>query len=305
MSAFSTILDQMLFLFLCMLVGFTLNRTRILPPDADVVISRLENYAFVPALVINSFRTYCTAANLGGNAGALGGSVVCVAIYIAFGLVLAPRFARNDGEVGIYRYAIAVTNFGFMGNSLVQALMGDEALFRYLIMTLPANVFAFSAGIIWMTAGKKRFSPRMLVNPLFLSMLIGMVLGLTRCPLPGFLTKALDGCAACFSPLAMVLTGYVVGKYDIPGLFKRKPVYVLCALRLVILPLLCLAVCKLLKVPGDITSLLVIFSAMPLGLNTIVFPAAYGGDETLGASMAVISNLVGLATVPLVLSLVL
>ena len=34
-------------------------------------------------------------------------------------------------------------------------------------------------------------------------------------------------------------------------------------------------------------------------------PAAYGGDETLGASMAVISNLVGLATVPLVLSLVL
>ena len=103
----------------------------------------------------------------------------------------------------------------------------------------------------------------------------------------------------------MVLTGYVVGKYDIPGLFRRKPVYVLCGLRLVLLPLLCLAVCRLLKLPGDITSLLVIFSAMPLGLNTIVFPAAYGGDETLGASMAVISNLVGLATVPLVLSLVL
>ena len=53
--------------------------------------------------------------NLGGNAGALGCSIVCLAIYIAIGLALAPRFARNDGEVGIYRYAIAVTNFGFMG----------------------------------------------------------------------------------------------------------------------------------------------------------------------------------------------
>ena len=46
-----------------------------------------------------------------------------------------------------------------------------------------------------------------------------------------------------------------------------------------------------------------IFTAMPLGLNTIVFPAAYGGDENIGASMAVISNVIGLVTVPLMMQL--
>ena len=51
--------------------------------------------------------------------------------------------------------------------------------------------------------------------------------------------------------------------------------------------------------------LMLFYSAMPLGLNTIVFPAAYGGDETPGAGMAVISNLVGIISVPLILSLVL
>ena len=58
------------------------------------------------------------------------------------------------------------------------------------------------------------------------------------------------------------------------------------------------------RLDADTTLLMVIFSSMPLGLNTIVFPAAYGGDETLGASMAVISNLIGMITVPLILSLV-
>ena len=42
---------------------------------------------------------------------------------------------------------------------------------------------------------------------------------------------------------------------------------------------------------------------MPLGMNTIIFPAAYGGDLTTGASMAVISNIVGLISVPVILSL--
>ena len=48
-----------------------------------------------------------------------------------------------------------------------------------------------------------------------------------------------------------------------------------------------------------------IFSSMPLGLNTIVYPAAYGIDETPGAAMAIISNLIGLVTVPVLLSLIL
>ena len=47
------------------------------------------------------------------------------------------------------------------------------------------------------------------------------------------------------------------------------------------------------------------FAAMPCGINTIVFPDAFGQDETIGAGMAVVSNVIGLITVPLLLSLVL
>ena len=304
MNSFTATLEQMSFLFLCILIGFALNRSRILSPEADIVISRLESYVFVPAMVLNSFRVYCTAENLLANTGGLLFFAAMLAVYVALAFLLAPRFAANREEEGIYRYALAVTNYGFMGNSMVQGLLGDAMLFRYLILTIPAGILGASAGVIWITAGRKKFSPRMLINPMFIAMLIGMALGLTRCPVPGFVSKTIAACAGCFSPLAMVLTGFVIGKYDFSGLIRRRNVYWLTALRLVLLPLACLGVCRLLKIDGGITALAMVFSAMPLGLNTIVFPAAYGGDETLGASMAVISNVIALITVPLMLSLV-
>lgn len=304
METLLSTLEQMMFLFLCILAGYFLNRAKILPGEADVVISRLLSYVFLPALNINSFRKYCTPDNLSANAGSLFYSLLFLALSIGVAFLLAPRFARDKAEEGIFRYSIAIANFGFMGNSLVQGLLGDEALFHYLIYTLPLNVFVYSVGVIWVTAGKKKFSPGDLVNPVFFSALAGIVLGLTRLPLPGFAVKAVESCAGSFSPLAMILTGVVVAKFDLKALCGEKRVYVLTALRLVVIPLAFFLLTRALNVPRDIARMVLIASAMPLGLNTIVFPAAYGGDETLGASMAVISNVIGILTVPLVLSLV-
>ena len=305
MEALLSTLDQMMFLFMCMLIGFVLGKRKLLSENADVLISRLENYVFVPALTINSFMTYCTLENLSENAGALLYSFLFLGLSIAIAFVLAPRFSRDKGEEGIYRYSLTITNLGFMGNALIQGLLGDAVLFRYLIFTLPMNTFVYSAGVIWLTAGKRKFSFRMLLNPMFASVIIGMILGLTKCPLPSFVNKTISACAGCFSPLAMVLTGFVISKFNFVTLLKRKNIYILTFVRIIAMPLMYLLIAELMKIPRDIRVLILFSSAMPLGLNSIVFPAAYGGDETIGASMAVISNLIGIISVPLIISLVL
>ena len=43
--------------------------------------------------------------------------------------------------------------------------------------------------------------------------------------------------------------------------------------------------------------------AAPLGLNTVVFPAAYGEDSSTGASMAMISHTLCVLTIPLLYAL--
>lgn len=303
MQAFLSTMDQMLYLFLCILIGYVLNKAKILPEDAGTVLSKLENYVFMPALVINSFRANCTVENLRSNGWALLTSLLFLAISAGLALVLAPRFTKNAEEVGLYRYSLCITNFGFMGNALVQGLLGDEMLFRYLIFTLPMSFFVYSVGVVWLTAGKRKFTPKMLLSPMIFSVLIGIALGVAQLQLPSFLSKTLSGCSSCFSAVAMILTGFIIAKYVLRGLVKRWNVYALSAVRMVLIPLAFWGLALLLRVPEETRTLLLFSAAMPLGLNTIVIPAAYGGDETPGAAMAVISNVIGIVTVPLILML--
>jgi hypothetical protein len=114
-----------------------------------------------------------------------------------------------------------------------------------------------------------------------------------------FLTFISTG-SACMAPLAMILTGFVIGGYPLGKLLSQKKVYLVSLYRLVLMPLLFGGLCLLLSVPADIRQVLVCAYAMPLGLNTIVIPAAYDGDTRLGASMALISNVLALATIPLI-----
>ena len=58
----------------------------------------------------------------------------------------------------------------------------------------------------------------------------------------------------------------------------------------------------ILKVFGEskeVMILVLMAFAVPLGLNTIIFPAAYGGDTKPGASMAMISHTLAVITIPI------
>ena len=48
-QVFLATLDPMLVLFICMVVGFILNKLRLLPENAATVLSKLENYVLLPA----------------------------------------------------------------------------------------------------------------------------------------------------------------------------------------------------------------------------------------------------------------
>ena len=305
MTAFLTILTQMMFLFTCILIGFILSKKQILPSSADVVLSRLLSMVCIPAMVIHSFRTHCTPQNLRTDAVPLLICVIITLVSIGIAFLLAPRFTSRKENLGVYRYAITLSNFGFVGNPLIQALLGDEALFHFLIFTLPGVLYAYTLGMVDLTAGKQKFTWKMLLSPTIIAMAAGIFMGLVNLPLPAFLEKAISSIQACYAPLGMIMTGFVIARFDLKELIRQKSIYAVSVLRLVIMPLVFLAVLKLLHVEHFTIQLTIFYTAMPLGLSPIIFPAAFGGDETPGAAMAIISNVIGLITVPLIVGLVL
>ena len=303
-ETFNATLSPMLVMFLCMLIGYAAKKLELVPGDAATVLSKLENYFFVPALIINTFMRYCTVASIMKQYRLIMYCTAALVIALAVALPLSNLFVRNDDyKRNIYKYALTFGNFSFMGNAIVPAILGEAELYHYMLYILPLNIVVYTWGVVILIpkTEKRQNVLKNLINPIFVSIIAGAAIGLfgfTRY-VPGFVCTTVGNLAACMGPVAMILTGFVIGEYNFVGLLKDKKVYAATFLRLIVLPLFFVFVLRFLGA-GKTTLLLTLFAfGTPLGLNTVVFPSAYGGDTSTGASMAMISHTLCIITIPL------
>ena len=306
-ETFIATLNPMLVMFGCILLGFVLRKAKLVPDNTGTVLSKVENWVFMPAQVMSTFMAYCTVESLSENYRYVFYSILCIAVSMLMGVPLSNLFSRDGKNRGLYQYALVFANFGFLGNSLVPQMLGQEYLYPYLLFTLPINTWAYMWGMNQMVPPEgERVNPfKRLLNPVIISLLTGALLGLTGIGrlLPAFLIQLLGNLSACMGPVAMLLTGFIIGGYGVRELLSDKKVYAMTALRLTVLPAVVLAVVYLLG--GDLivmTMALVAFGAA-LGLNSVVIPAAYGRDTKPGASMAMISHVCAVITLPLMYAL--
>lgn len=312
MEIFYLTLNQMLTMFLFILLGYALRKSRILPDNSYQTMSRLETYIFVPMLVLHNWMTKCNPDSLREN-GALvlyGLALVLVAVAISYPLskLFVPKADSKEDKYqrNIYKYAMTFGNFGFVGNFLVLGVWGADMFFLYSMFTLLINFVCYSWGLFILIPGDgsagsmKNFFKRMLTPPI-LALFAGMAAGLLSVQkyMPAFVMNVLSDGSKCMGPVAMILAGVVIGGYDIKTLLADKKVYVATFMRLVVIPACMLLVLKLFGIDELIVTLALIAFAVPLGLNTIVYPAAYGGDVKTGAAMAVISHTFSVITIPL------
>ncbi len=308
METFLATLSPMLVMFLYIALGYIANKLKLVPENTATVLSKLENYFFVPALIINTFMKYCTVDSVMKNSNLILYSTAILAVAMTISIFFARFFSTQDYRRNIYKYALTFGNFSFMGNAIVPVILGELALYKYMLYILPLNIAVYTWGLIILIPknGEKKSVLQSLLNPIFVSILIGAFLGLTGIKdyVPQFLTTTLTNCAACMAPLAMILTGFVIGSYSFKKLITKKRIYIATLLRLIILPSLFLGLLVLFGTDKEILFLTLFAFATPLGLNTVVFPAAYGGDASTGASMAMISHTFCIITIPIMYAII-
>ncbi|MBQ6876766.1 MAG: AEC family transporter [Lachnospiraceae bacterium] len=313
MEVFQLTLSQMLTMFIYIIVGYVLRKSKILPENAYLTMSRLETYFFVPALNLHNWMTNCTTSALKENSVLIVYGAVLIACAVGLAYLLCRLFVRKtdnpeeEYQRNIYKYAMTFGNYGFMGNFIVLGIWGSEMLFRYSMFTLVVTFVCSSWGLmILIPKGKSgKLSMKDLMKRVFtppiIALFIGLVAGLFEIKqyVPEFLVSVMSGGADCMGPVAMVLAGVVIGGYDIKELLGYKKVYVASLMRLILIPAVFVSVLHLFGVNKEIITLALIAFATPLGLNTIVYPAAYGGDVKTGAAMTMISSVLSVITIPL------
>ena len=309
LEAFLATLSPMAVMFSCIIIGFVVYKLKLLPENTSGVLSKLEVNIFLPALAISSFAKNCTLESITANYHVLLYGCAALAVSLAVGIPVARFFSKERNERNIYRYSLVIANCGFLGNALASQVFGADLLYLYMLFYMPASACIYTWGmrmLIPQSAGQKKNVFKSLLNPPFVSMFVGLALGLCGAGkvMPGFVNTVLNNLSACMGPVAMLLTGVVVAQYDVAKLLKNKKVYLAAALRLFILPAIILGALWLLGADKMVLTLALFCYGSALGLNTVVFPAAYGGDTHTGAAMAMISHVGAVISIPLLYALI-
>jgi predicted permease len=318
MNVFIATLMPMLTLFFCIAIGFLAGKCKLLPDNASKTLAKAEMWIFCPALNFMTMVRFFTIGSIGTHSVNLALASACVALSVGIAIPLSRVFVKEkSSERGVYAYALAIANTGYMGDPIVLALFGEVGLSFYKIFTLPYSMVIYSWGIDVLTPdseGKSSFLKRMLNAPT-VAMLLGMVVGISGIGgyLPLFMTDALDTLKSCMGPVAMLLAGLTISKYNFASMLKKRKVYYATALRLVVLPVVVLSFLFALKslanavfsldIDNNVLFLAFVATATPLGLNTVVFPEAYGGNPETGASMAMISHTLCVISIPILYAL--
>lgn len=311
LTAFLTTLAEMTRILLFMVLGYGLNRLHVLPKGAGVGISRLITMVLIPALLIHNNMTEFRLADVGAYSQLV---LLGVFLWTAITLLSFPIAKKLAGgnplDRGVYLYGLSFPNTGAVGMPLALALLGTSGLFRFNLFLIMFSImtYAWGVGLFLDTERKnpvKRFFVHLL-NPVFVSMVIGMTLGALGASnwMPSLVVNFMGDLGDCYAPLSLLLTGYTIADYPMAELFKRPKSYVFTLIRLIVFPLLAVLLVKLIGGTQFMATLAVIAFAGPSGMNVVVFPASYGQDCKTGASIVLLSSAGSILTVPILYAIV-
>ena len=305
MGTFITTLSQIAYLFLLIGVGYTIMKVCKLPSNATNIVSKLVTTALMPSLILSNFMENFTLDRLKSSWQFALGGIILTVLSLSLAWLISGLTAKNSYLRRIHIYSLGFSNFGFMGTAVVSTLV-PELFMSYLIMCTPIWIVNYSwavPGLLMPNEKGRGFRPKNLLNPLFIAMLIGIVIGLSGIHMPPFINTAISSLGKCMSPATMLLTGMCVAKIDIKRVLKIKSIYVLSFIRLLLMPLIFLGFLLIYKIDYGVALCATCVLSMPLGLNSVVIPESHGCDTSEASGMAIVSHLSSALTIPLVLTL--
>lgn len=291
------LLQQTIIMFALMLLGLLLSRRGMITEQGSRDLSNVLLYTVIPCVILRSYMSEFSTEKLR----AMGLSALIA--VIAFAASIAVAYLTCDTRHRIENFAVAFGNAGFIGIPLVTAVFGPEAAFYVVSFSTFANLLQWTYGIVIISGKKETMNLRMVfVNPVFISMVIGIALFVLQPTLPTVVTGTIGYIADGNTVLAMIILGYYLSKVQLRGLFADVRLYLFSALRLLVVP----AVTILVFLPfpfarGEITLITLIAAATPIASSTAIFAQKFDQDYRRAVSYVCLSTILSVATLPLVM----
>lgn len=299
---FHNVFEQILVLFLILIVGYISRRVNIIDDRMTKGLSNMLLKLALPALIIDSLQQSFSRELLKQS-----GQILIISLFVYAASCLVAFFFTKlvkapSNQIGVLRFAILFSNVGFMGYPVVQAVFGREALFYAAVYNLPFNLLVFTLGILVINLGSdngRRIHWRMFVNPALISVLIGFILFVCSIRLPGAVATTVKDVGALTTPLSMIMIGALLFNSDPRQVFGNWRVYAVSLVRLLLIPLGVWAVLRMFVSQPIMVGVPTIIAAMPVAANTAILAEEYDANPQLASQVVFISTLLSIVTIPL------
>jgi len=257
-------------------------------------------YALLPALVLTGI--YGSTVGLGATVGIVLGFILNCGVLYVLAVALGKAFHLPKESQKSLVATTLLANSGNIGLPFVLFALGEAALDRAVVYLVTSAIFIASAGPVFLKGEGLRSGVKVTLKlPVFWAAIAGILLQALAWEVAVPIDRALALLSGAAIPIALLILGVQLSRT--PLKFGTYELFA-AGLRLLVSPLTAYGIGSLLGLRGLDLAVLVMQSAMPVAVNTLIWVSEFGGDTLRVARTIVLSTLMSLVTLPLVLQLV-
>ena len=282
-----------------LVVGLLLRKVGLFNGNAKTLLTDLVLYVTLPCSIVLSFQIDIDAELFVSLSIIF---LISVAIQIFCYLLTRLTFRKVDpAKRSVLHYGILVSNAGFLGLPIAGELFGATGLMYASVYLIPQRVVMWTAGLSIFSpaaATKNQAAKKVILHPCMVAVYVGLLLMVTRLPIPTFARLTLSSLGNCTTALSMLLIGSFFGEMQKEHLRIDLNLLQFSFLRLVLIPLVSLLVGRMLGIERLLIGVGVILAAMPGGSSTVILASKYGRDTTYASKLVIVSTLLSLVSIP-------
>jgi len=263
-------------------------------------LCQLSIYILAPAIVADSLYRNTVS----GNSVFLilfSYALVSFFLYVLVWLITIIFKIKKEDRQSIFAVILCPNN-GNMGLPILTFALGNEGLQRAIIYMIGSSIFLFGMlPAILSGNGVKKGVKLTLQLPLIWAMLLGILLNFFEIRLPFNTGKSLELLGISAIPIALIILGMQLAQSKF-RLTQQE--LLLAGGKLAIAPSVAYGVATMTGLEGLDLQVLILQTAMPTAVNTLVMVKEFGGNATIVAQTIILSTVMSFLTLPVIIWLI-
>ncbi len=206
---------------------------------------------------------------------------------------------RKDERMITFHHFCAINNYVFLPLIILQSLWGDKYVALLLIMNIGSTLGFWTVGVGILSGGCIKRTIRNIFSINLLAVVLALSFCFLKIPVPELAANVFSKIGGAAIPLMLIVIGAAIYNSAHHLLKNKWDIIYLSLVRLILIPLILVAVLKLLHLPLEVFRVVFVVSIMPVSSSAVVFMRRFGGNPDLAAQAAVVTTLLSILTIPL------